>query len=58
MASRKDRAARKLRFGVNSALEELGRVRDNEFCDEEPLREADSDEEEETDFEEYVHIVT
>lgn len=60
MASRNSRATRKLRFGVNSVLEELGRVKDNGFCssNEEPVREADNDEEEETDFEEYVHIVT
>ncbi|XP_056101607.1 piggyBac transposable element-derived protein 4-like [Rhinichthys klamathensis goyatoka] len=54
MASRKGRATRKLRFG-NSVSEELGRVRDNEFCsiDEEPVGEPDNDEEEETDFEEF-----
>jgi len=46
-------AARKLRFG-NSVLEEVGRVRENELSssDEEPVGEADYDqEEEETDFE-------
>ncbi|XP_039523874.1 piggyBac transposable element-derived protein 4-like isoform X2 [Pimephales promelas] len=54
MASRKGRATRKLRFG-NSVLEEVGRVRENELSssDEEPVGEADNDEEEEeTDFEE------
>ncbi|KAK7153232.1 hypothetical protein R3I93_011203 [Phoxinus phoxinus] len=51
MASRKDRASRKLRFGVNPVLEELGCVKDNELCSSNEESEAENDEEEETDFE-------